>query len=136
MTKQEKFEGLCLYLPYDLNRITNGGQTEPMTIITLNDWELGYLEIKPILRPLSDLTKEIEIDGKKFVPFDQVFDELDRELCDVHYDVCDALTSGLHDIKTHIKLIPFDMMEYFLAWHFDVLGWIESGDAIDINTLK
>lgn len=29
--------------------------------------------IKPILRPLSDLAKEIEVDGKKFVPIKKLF---------------------------------------------------------------
>jgi hypothetical protein len=30
----------------------------------------GIEKIKPILRPLSDLTKEIEVNGEKFIPIE------------------------------------------------------------------
>jgi hypothetical protein len=32
------------------------------------DYDCNVNEFKPILRPLSDLIKEIEVNGKKFVP--------------------------------------------------------------------
>jgi hypothetical protein len=41
----------------------------------LNGWGIiDSEECKPILRPLSDLTKEIEVNGEKFVPIDELND--------------------------------------------------------------
>ena len=71
---------LAPYLPYGLKLIgdidnnpidkydisTDGW----LCYITNNGGGKGRISgYKPILRPLSDLTKEIEINGNKFVPF-------------------------------------------------------------------
>ena len=87
----------------------------------------GYLQIencKPILRPLSDLTEEIEVGGERFVPnlhpyFKYLIHcELDIFLRDIPYSL---------DYRQYSKLTE---------WHFDIYGLIEQGLAIDINTLK
>lgn len=75
--------------------------------------------IKPILRPLSDLTKEIEIEGKKFVPSDIIDSNCLRWL----------LVSDISEIKLHTY-------NKLLEWHFDVFGLIGKGLAINMNTLK
>ncbi len=67
------------YLPYGLKFATKRGYD---TLSTLSedmincDFEEYYSlnEVKPILRDLSDLTKEIEHDGEKFVPIERLLD--------------------------------------------------------------
>ena len=63
---------------------------------------------KPILRPLSDLTKEIEVNGEKFVPATKM------------------ITHGFHNTYWY-DLEEFDYrylyvmdLEKLLEWHFDI----------------
>ena len=65
--------------------------------------------IKPILRPLSDLTKE---------GFVYLHNYLTKE------------------IDNDISLLHYRDIQILLKNHFDVFGLIEKGLAIDINTLK
>lgn len=74
-------------------------------------------DFKPILRPLSDLTKEIEVNAEKFVPIIQT-------------DIDIPFTSDLY------FLVAYGDVQKLLEWHFDVFGLIEKGLAIDINTLN
>lgn len=80
---------------------------------------------KPILRPLSDLTKEIEIKGKKFIPH--------QELISIACGMIVGISS-LEEYKD-IREVLYWEYEQLIEWHFDVFGLIEKGLAIDINTL-
>jgi hypothetical protein len=121
-------------------------------------------DIKPILKPLSDLTKEIEVNGEKFVPLeilgqkhieDGFFedgsfgwgqstggdDEQDYYLTvsnnEGFYLVFD-IWCGHQDEGGYCvdnENIPFPLVELFFKWHFDVFGLIEKGLAINKNTL-
>tara|TARA_R110000803_G_scaffold10007_5_gene31097 strand:+ start:1555 stop:1962 length:408 start_codon:yes stop_codon:yes gene_type:complete len=86
---------------------------------------------KPILRPLSDLTKEIEVDGNKFIPYED--DYLSDAICS--YENLDLLCEYNGDISND-STIPYPIMSLLFQWHFDVFGLIEKGLAIDINTIK
>lgn len=80
--------------------------------------------VKPILRPLSDLTKEIEHEGKKFVPIERIANMTNFEI-------------GLTFFKTrNIVTLPWYVVKSLLEWHFDLDNLIESGLAIDINDLN
>ncbi len=72
---------LAGYLPYNLkicymildlkNGDPNTGDIDDRMkdcFMILTPLMLSKLDFKPILRPLSDLTKEIEINGEKFAP--------------------------------------------------------------------
>jgi len=101
-------------------------------------------QIKPILRPLSDLTKEIEHNGKKFVPFDRLSKFVGAvEPCDQIKKTFWITRSGNNDdgsilsfgaLCKHID--QFELFQKVLEWHFDIYGLIEQGLAIDINTLE
>ena len=85
---------------------------------------LTWETCKPILRPLSDLTKEIDHNGGRFVPKDRakrIYGWKDEWI----------LETG------HIRIghLPFVVIEKLFEWHFDVFGLIDQGLAIDINTL-
>ena len=84
-----------------------------------NGW--GY---KPILRPLSDLTKS--------------------ELIELRFDDCNvtllwgANVAGTYDnfMQFYEKDLTYSVLEWLYEKHFDVFGLIEKGLAIDINTLE
>jgi hypothetical protein len=83
---------------------------------------------KMILRPISDLTKEIELDGKKFIPIEGMFLPCgEREL----------LEGWAEDNKCWIgqqlTYLPYQML---FSMHFDIFNLIEQNLAININDLK
>jgi hypothetical protein len=91
-----------------------------------NDYGWIYIKgIKPILRPLSDLTKEIEVNGEKFVPIE----ELDYKPTLRH-------VSNYPSDFLHLQYIPHHSVEKLYEWNFDIYGLIELGLAIDINKLN
>ena len=113
------------YLPYEL-RIKNSNTEMPLTgyyLDELNDPQFGFDDtFKPILRPLSDLTKEIEVNGEKFVPIDEIA-EIEEVVC----------TYSIEFFETSIKYLPNWITEKLLEWHFDIHGLIENDLAIDKN---
>jgi hypothetical protein len=82
------------------------------------EW-LHISKYKPILRPLSQLTQEIEHNGEKFVPAGKM------------------ITHGFHNSFWY-ELDKFDYrylyamdLEKLLEWHFDIYGLIENNLAIE-----
>lgn len=143
-------------------------------LFNIEDWVEDYelYEIKPILRPLSDLIKEIEVDGKKFIPLVEI---AKTALCDttkivgpsktktdygVMFDVENDDDSFKHEVfaysheikmfgrhyrtyphyehTSQILFVPnqLELFEKLYEWHFDIHGLIDSGLAVDINTLS
>lgn len=115
----------------------------------------GLDQIKVYKRQLSDLTKEIEVNGEKFVPI--------VELAKLFHTVKSAVThfsnivnAGFYgaSVNCHIEnddsrftyyqlrndefvlSNTYQEVQKLLEWHFDVFGLIEQGLAIDINTLE
>lgn len=82
---------------------------------------------KPILRSISDLTKEIEVNGKKFVPIEVIRGYTDLN----HFTYIDRF---IYDEET-FELLPYWVCELLFKWNFDINGLIEKGEAIDMNTL-
>ena len=94
---------------------------EKVVIDYVNQSESIY---KPILRPLSDLTKEIE-EGKK--PIAEWL-----MLCKNSKGVWSFDTN---DFSTWEVMAVINEVNLLFKNHFDVFGLIEKGLAIDINTL-
>lgn len=91
-------------------------------------------DVKPILHPLSDLTKEIEHNGEKFVPM-----EIFEKMCSKHE--LETEYSWMFDPSEVWEIGDFEEMAYkfiqkLFEWHFDIHGLIEKGLAIDVNTLS
>jgi len=89
----------------------------------------NYDRIKPILRPLSDLTKEIEVNGIKMNPLINLHSQGYNMNFDEEYTFEEF-------IKGDILNNSYGFIELLLKWHFDIYGLIENGLAIDINTLE
>jgi len=93
----------------------------------------------PILRPLSGLTKEIEVNGYRFVPIegiDQLFGDYNTS-----YEVSRNGTSIFEYKETsiytfyNVNCFPWFIIQKLHEWHFDTNNLIKEGLAIDINTL-
>ena len=94
------------------------------------DYDCNINEFKPILRPLSDLIKEIEVNGKKFVP-------AYRTQVHINDKYLPFTVNGRIVLENRIvtNTILYTDMQYLISLHFDVFGLIEKGLAIDINKL-
>jgi hypothetical protein len=128
---------LAPYLPYGLKgfymdadydkQIEVEGLYNYDDIYNSEHGDMSFDYFKPILRPLSDLTKEIEVNGEKFVPIK-------------HKDI--KTTSTLKHVAKYnfdykeLNFARWDVIQKLFEWHFDVFGLIEKGLAIDINTLN
>ena len=82
------------------------------------------------LRPLSDLTKEIEHKGEKFVPIDELNNIGDAE-CDRYNDYFNE--ENISDVNWLLE--PFIIFQKLIERHFDITNLIEKGKAIDVNIL-
>ncbi len=91
-------------------------------------------QAKPILRPLSDLKKEIEVNGEKFVPMGMLCSiEVSEEEAFKLYGKIPEIWKYISETKT--RYWYFWQVQKLFEWHFDVYGLIEKGLAIDVNTL-
>jgi len=149
------------YLPYGLSCVENmdDGVKIEFTLDVLNISnvidDIKYSNsILPILRQLSDLKKEIEVNGEKFVPIEKL-----REL---YFKTSEISNGGIYIETLVFKYNEFknftqdlcytgdnnheyhrsigyktsiDIYEKLYEWHFDIHGLIENNLAIDINTL-
>ena len=117
---------LAPYLPYKINVIPIMSGNIPLKTVLSerNISAMMFYGCNPILRPLSDLTKEIEVNGKRFVPY-LFWDDKDRiEL--ISFCATDVI---------YCEYLEYFIMQKLFEWHFDVFGLIENNLAIDINTL-
>ncbi len=132
------------YLPYGLKfyntdmevdfKLTIQEESEPNTIDLENVISMQDV-YKPILRPLSDLTKEIEHNGEKFVPIEYFSEHYTDHL--VRFEKPDyIILEDDYSISQNVLGAPLAIIEKLYEWHFDIYGLIENGLAIDINTLE
>ena len=88
-------------------------------------------EVFPILRPLSDLSKSIQI-----AEFYASFIIHIKRITGFEIDIDLDIDSGYLQ-SSYIEFSDYQLMLDFLyEKHFDVFGLIEKGLAIDINTLE
>jgi hypothetical protein len=88
--------------------------------------------ILPILYPLSDLVKQIEYNGQKFIFVDKIWHEFNLHN---NFDFIELITDEAN-INDLCSIMPFDCIMFLIKLHFDIAGLIERGEAIDVNTLK
>ena len=130
---------LAPYLPYGLKMelldYPLGKHIRTLELDCGHDFNY-YLEqdkVRPILRPLSDLTKEIEVDGDKFIPFHKVYEQIGGGYTSFESFSKSQLGNWLY--TPSIALAYYCVVNLF-QWHFDVFSLIPEGLAIDINTLN
>lgn len=84
------------------------------------------ISCKLILRPLSDLTEEIEVNGEKFIPMTKL-----EELYPDHISVNPRPVMS----NETIEMSYYKEYENLFEWHFDLFGLIEENKAVNINTI-
>lgn len=95
---------------------------------------------KPILRPLSDLTKDINY-GLSTYAFTDLFEIGDCDGCVFGFEHGNIKTiKSLENISKYnsyhdINYLPNAVVNMMYEYHFDVFGLIEQDLAININTL-
>ncbi len=137
---------LAAYLPYGLKfRISEGKIFNLNANHIFNNHTGNYKGLdkgaKIILRPLSDLTKEIEVGGERFVPIEKLCDLYSPKFHNSYQnDKCAGFVYGFaaHDVLNLKNIFEnkYWQVEKLFEWHFDVFGLIPAGLAIDINTLN
>lgn len=160
------------YMPYELKikrgerilkmNTAQGSSVHWIGISAVLKWFNSDMLSKPIpiLRPLSDLTKEITHNGETFVPIVEICRlsetvnnvlRLGFKSYIVGFDYENSMSEKLrfcyHVLTKHFGLLNLeddsyesilhqhDMFQKLYEWHFDIHGLIERGLAIDKNTL-
>jgi len=138
-----KLEEIVGYLPYGLKvyvedslpsaiETVKGIFTDNEIFTDEDSYELN--KIKPIFHPLSDLTKPITVDGKEFVPMNEMKNMIDKK-ADVG-SFSNRIWKDRIERKVDLDYFPMWIIQLLYQWHFDIHGLIERGEAIDINTIK
>jgi len=115
---QDKVDGLILYNTTDTN------------------YHTGNWNFKPLLRPLSDLIKDIDINGELMAPCDY-FEYGDENQDEIFRNASrDLETIGKNNLHHDIQFQPHGVIEKLFEWKFDVFGLIPQKLAIDVNSLS
>lgn len=140
---------LASYLPYDLKVVFEADEHEH-TLVGLVNWsdeimvlspfnDYGRSNIKnckPILRPLSDLTKEIKHKEVGIIPKIVLNEEILFEPMTVVDGLMIGIISDGYIIPVHVGRLDYVVVEKLFEWHFDVFGLIEKGLAVNINSVS
>lgn len=150
---------LSPYLPYGLKIITYYSEDDfEYGIMSVDNGMNGLCDIgtildktyqtKPLLFPITDITKEINFGGVKFIPIMRMFGEDDYEKYKYNIKVehkkyigkrATITVDGIEDMISFGMKHPLrNTMSYenyvsLFSWHFDMFGLIESGLAEDRN---
>ena len=82
---------------------------------------------KPLLRPLSSLTDEIEHNGERFVPMV----EIKNSEYYSHYELEDFVRNSFS--YGSLNSLSYQLITKLHEWHFDVFGLIDRGIALPID---
>lgn len=116
-------EHLAPYLPYNVNVFTIR-DGKPSEKYRLNAAYMEAMLTIPdkymiALRPLSDLTKEIQYKGKRFIPVEE-------------FKAADYIFPLDEDNYNNLS---YGIVKILLRWHFDIEELIEKGLAVDMNAI-
>ena len=106
-----------LYWPSKLTGI-NGNEYHFGNNLTIEDAE----NVEPVLHPLSDLTKEIEYGGEKFVP-----------TVNLGWNTVN-LSFSASNIKMAVDTLTLHEAQKLIEWKFNLMD--ENEPFIDVNTLE
>jgi len=128
----------CYRIQYDNGKLEN-------LIKSIRFWKDDF---KLLLLNLSDLTKEIDINGEKFVPIGKLknggtnineyrylewkgYSAIDNEEHETSYDEKTKSFLQFYRGESRMCTKQHEKLEKLLEWHFDIHGLIEKGLAID-----
>jgi len=141
-------EQVSVYLAYKPFYAINNRVVGILDIYSLHAKYISKFEnVKLVLRPLSDLFKEIEHEGERFIPIEKLKSEfLDCENIIYYENDFGVLGFGNKKNKTYFMPIfmdneimyecHFGIAKQLHKWWFDTENMIKNGDAVDINTIN
>ncbi len=181
-TMELQFKHIAPYLPYDLKAYIEDKQNKIIDNFSVFVFDykcvgfkryacnfhfdkLDHFQVKPILRPLSDLYKEIEHKEEKIIPIEVICKEMGiNGKSNGEYFITEEIYNGNDDVvitddylvirrfenetqnylmlaefedqSNKVEFIPYHIYELLFQWHFDVFGLIQEGLAVDINTFS
>lgn len=138
------FKEIAAYLPYKVKCMCptgyRGGADAIRTIIAVGETyitfrntalmcvDVNFYKIKLILFPLDCLTKEIEVNGEKFVPIDFIYKIwFEKGLFDFSKSILK------NKICLYTESMPYWLVQLLLEWKFDIFGLIERCLAIAVT---
>ena len=157
MTKQEF---LAMSYPYEIKLVYRNDKSWPiiMAIGNLDEVLHTNKDYKPILHPLSDLTKEIEHKGEKFVPIVELARMAWKEPLINKFKINNGTLWYNFDgdeyyfefrpnkgflfarMTPYESFMPIDnqlgLFQKLIEWHFDLFDGIKNNEAINVNTLE
>lgn len=93
------------------------------------------IQFIPIVRSLNTLVKEcVQKDYNNGKPFVPIVELLKNSSFDTSKMSEEEIMSFVK-VYSNTDLIALNDLPLYLQWHFDLFGGIESGEAIDVNTL-
>lgn len=163
--KELTIKELAPYLPYDIKvdltrpffqskNIVLMGFTLAYNKSTNEYWVMkngityGLEHIKPILRPLSELTKPITHNNETFVPIERLeqgengstyreYSSTPNELTlSITYKLMGETFTDIVINRNSVDSTKYEYVQKLLEWHFDIFSLLENNLAIDITTLK
>lgn len=123
---------LTTYLPYDTDARDKSNKIYVPSLRIDNIQKFLSGDHLLVLRPLSDLTKEISINGKKFIPFEKLKEDYVTNLILGNNTI---YLDQKFDAQLNVLSIS-DIRDKLIEWNFDVFRLIEKGIVVDINTIK
>ena len=137
MNDKLTIQELAAYLPWEVEMIFEGKRGRRGILQTIGTSKFGdtisigtggmWLKscgFKPLLLPLSSLTKEIEHKGEKFVP--------SIEYSYLRFEEISTYKGGSNVLK-FIQVREHDVL---LELHFDIFGLLDRGLAVDKTTIQ
>lgn len=148
MTKQELLEQINGCLPYDLQvRVKINGKYQTLTVkyYNVSEWLSRNIYVKPIMRPLSDLTRPCLEGGK--IPIVELAKTVRPENWFLNHDMADSgrmyfafdgHSFWLEDSQENTEWCnQLQLFQQLYKWHFWLGDQSEFGKSIiDINTLS
>ena len=127
---------LAPYLPYGLKIINvslfqnNFKKYISNLVLIPSNIEIGLKDVdgisnKPILRPLCD-----------FNDIDKIKDFSGFNWCDMYDEFFSVWFDDICNIEKLILQCPYEIMQYFLAKHYDVFDLITQGLAVSIHDVR
>lgn len=100
--------------------------------ITYNGGNTGksISEFKPLLRPMSDLTKEITHNGETFVPLHRILEAYCFDLPKMDEKEILSFRESLIEVDMSYKTV-----QMLCEWHIDFRDLIGRGVAINLHTI-
>lgn len=137
---QLELKHLAAYLPYGVRVLTTINIEGRPVIGRLNAYSISdildtYIGERLILRPMSDLTKEIEHNREKFVPIEWLNSNKSVTLVSGRYTNGNEVVFNTRVNSSNIRFWEYCIIEKLLSWHFDIFKLIPSGLAVDVNEI-